>query len=245
MRKLLTKTGLLIFLILTLNSFVKGQAALIILLLGDKVATEEFHLSMDAGMNVSTFPGLNESERGFGINFGLGTHIKLGENWHLKPEFKPLSRKIADDVNTLTTVPEELTGEKNRITLNYIDVPVLLQYNITPRFFVSAGPQVSFLTKAHQITTGSLADGSDSGIKIDIKPQFNSVNFSFPVEVGYLVKLATKRSTTTMDINLFARYEYDFKDVFKDNTVNSSKISLFQIGASVPFVKSDEELNQP
>lgn len=231
--------------IFTLNSFVKGQAALIILLLGDKVATEEFHLSMDAGMNISTFPGLNESERGIGVNFGLGTHIKLGEKWHLKPEFKPLSRKIADDVTSLTSVPDELTGDKNRITLNYIDVPVLLQYNITPRFFVSAGPQVSFLTKAHQITNGSLADGTGSSIKIDIKPLFNNVSFSFPVEAGYLIKLATKRSTTTMDINLFARYEYDFTDIFADPSVNSSKISLFQIGASVPFVKTEEELNQP
>ena len=244
MKFIIQKTALILLLMLSVISFARGQAALIILIFGDKVATEEFHLSMDAALNVSTYPGLNESERGFGINFGLGTHLKLGEKWHLKPEFKPMSRKIADDVNSLTTVPDELTGEKNRITLNFIDVPVLLQYNITPRFFVSAGPQVSFLTKAHQITTGSLADETDSSIKIDIEPQFNSVNFSFPVEAGYLIKLSTKRSASTMDINLFARYEYDFKDVFKDNTVNSSKISLFQIGASVPFIKTDESLNQ-
>ena len=244
MKNIIRTTSLILLLNIFIIPVARSQAALIILLLGDKVATEEFHLSMDAGMNISTYPGLNESERGFGINFGLGTHIKLGEKWHLKPEFKPMSRKIADDVISLTSVPEEITGEKNRITLNFIDVPVLLQYNITPRFFVSAGPQVSFLTKANQITTGSLADGTSSSIKIDIEPQFNSVNFSFPIEAGYLVKLATKRSTTTMDINIFARYEYDFKDVFKDNTVNSSKISLFQIGVSVPFIKSDEELNQ-
>jgi hypothetical protein len=238
------KILLLIVFIFSFGRFAHSQAALIILILGDKVATEEFHLSMDAGMNISTFPGLNDSERGFGVNFGLGTHIKLGEKWHLKPEFKPLSRKIGDDIATLTYVPDDLIGEKNRISLNYIDVPVLLQYNITPRIFVSAGPQVSFLTKANQLTTGKLDDGTESTIKINIKPMFNTVNFSFPVEAGYLIKLATKHSTTTMDINLFARYEYDFLEVFKDAGANSSRISLFQIGASVPFVKTAEELNK-
>lgn len=244
MKNLILKAGVLIIYLFVMIPLAHSQAALIILLLGDKVATEEFHLSMDAGMNISTYPGLNESERGVGVNFGLGTHIKLGEKWHLKPEFKPLSRKVADDILSLTLVPDELAGDKNRIALNYIDVPVFLQYNITPKIFVSAGPQVSFLTKANQLTTGKLQDGSESTIKINIKPLFNTVNFSFPVEFGYLLKLATKHSTTKMDINLFARYEYDFMEVFKDASVNSSKISMFQIGASVPFVKSDEELEQ-
>lgn len=244
MKKTIRVAGIFILVLFFSVQMAHSQAALIILILGDKVATEEFHLSMDAGMNISTYPGLNESERGIGVNFGLGTHIKLGEKWHLKPEFKPLSRKVADDIISLTYVPDDLAGDKNRISLNYIDVPVFLQYNITPRIFVSAGPQVSFLTKATQLTTGKLQDGTESTIKINIKPLFNTVNFSFPVEAGYQIKLATKHSTTTMDINLFARYEYDFLEIFKDAGVNSSRISLFQIGASVPFVKTAEELNK-
>jgi hypothetical protein len=130
------------------------------------------------------------------------------------------------------------------VTLNYIDIPVLLQYNITPQLYVSAGPQVSFLTGASQFSTGNLEDGKESTVKIDAKSFFNTVNFSFPVEAGYTLKLATKRSTSKMDVNIFARYEYGFLEIFKDAdpASRSSKISLFQVGLSLPFIKTAEEL---
>lgn len=219
-----------------------GQAALIVLILGDKVATEEFHLSIDGAINLSDFTGIDGSKMGGGVNFGLGTHIKLGEKWHLKPEFKPLSRKKATSINPITAVPGELTSTDSKVTLNYIDIPVLLQYNVTPQLYFSAGPQVSFLTGANQFTTGDLEEGRESIIKIDTKSFFNSVDFSFPVEAGYTVHLATKRSSSTMDINIFGRYEYGFLDVFKDPEDGSSKISMFQIGLSMPFIKTAEEL---
>jgi hypothetical protein len=219
-----------------------GQAALIVLILGDKVATEQFHLSIDGAINLSNFTGIEGSKMGAGVNFGLGTHIKLGEKWHLKPEFKPLSRKKATSINPITTVPGELTIKDSKITLNYIDIPVLLQYNATPQLYFSAGPQVSFLTGAYQFSTGDLEDGRESTIKIDTKSFFNSVDFSFPVEVGYTVHLATKKSTSKMDVNIFGRYEYGFLSVFKDPAAGSSKISMFQIGLSLPFIKTAEEL---
>ena len=219
-----------------------GQAALIVLILGDKVATEEFHLSIDGAINLSNFNGIEESKMGGGVNFGLGTHIKLGEKWHLKPEFKPLSRKKATSIDPISAVPGELTIHNSRVTLNYIDIPVLLQYNATPQLYFSAGPQVSFLTGANQFSTGDLEEGRESTIKIDTKSFFNSVDFSFPVEVGYTVHLATKRSTSTMDVNIFGRYEYGFLEVFKEPSDGSSKISLFQVGLSLPFIKTAEEL---
>jgi hypothetical protein len=221
-----------------------GQAALIILILGDKVATENFHLSIDAGLNLSNYPGLENGKTAGGVNFGLGTHIKLGEKWHLKPEFKPLSRKGVRNITSITSVPPDLSVEENKLKLNYIDVPVYLQYNVTPLLFFSAGPQVSFLTGANQYSSGKLENGNETTIKISTQSSFNTVNFSFPVEAGYMLKLATKRSTTTMDINIFVRYEYGFLEIFKDPAIGSSKISSFQIGASLPFIKSPEELAQ-
>jgi hypothetical protein len=219
-----------------------GQAAIIVLILGDKVATEQFHLSIDGAINLSSFPGLEESKMGGGVNFGLGTHIKLGEKWHLKPEFKPLSRKKAKSVNSITPVPGEINVSESTFSLNYIDVPVFLQYNINPRLYVSAGPQISFLTSATQISTGKMEDGKESTIRIDAESFFDNIDFSFPVEAGYTLSLKNKKTTSTMDINIFARYEYGFMEIFKDPETGSSKISLFQIGLSMPFIKSAEEL---
>jgi hypothetical protein len=219
-----------------------SQAALIVLILGDKVATEQFHLSVDAAANLATYPGLDGSKIGAGVNFGLGTHIKLGEKWHLKPEFKPLSHKGTRGVASITEVPAELTVENNKLKLYYIDIPVFLQYSVNDNLYLSAGPQVSFLTNAYQYSSGTLADGTESTIRIKTKSAFKSVSFSCPVEAGFSLHLANDRSTTSMDINIFVRYEYGFTDVFNDPALGSSNISMFQVGASLPFVKTAEEL---
>lgn len=80
--KILQRIILISLLCTSAVSYSYGQAALIVLILGDKVATENFHLSIDGAINLSSFPGLAEGKMGGGLNFGLGTHIKLGEKWH-------------------------------------------------------------------------------------------------------------------------------------------------------------------
>jgi hypothetical protein len=224
-----------------LASVCNGQAALLVLILGDKVATEKFHLSIDAALNLANYPGMEGGKIGGGANFGLGTHIKLGEKWSLKPELKPLSRKKVRSVDPITPVPGEIQNTESKLSLNYLDIPVFLQYNISHRFFVSAGPQVSFLTKADQFSSGKLEDGKEAYVKIDAKSFFNSVDLSFPLEAGYSLMLASKRSASKMNINIFARYEYGFLEVFKDPSTGSSRISMFQIGASLPFIKAGAE----
>lgn len=86
-----------IFILGTSLYSVYAQATLIALLLGDKVATENFHLSVDIGMNISSLPNLEPSGSTIGLYFGLGTFIKLNENGRLPrnsllhPSFIPLA----------------------------------------------------------------------------------------------------------------------------------------------------------
>jgi len=218
-----------------------SQAGLLVLILGDKVATENFYLSIDGTLNLSTLPGLNEYKMNVGVNYGLGVHIRLNDKWFLKPEFKPLSRKGATKVNPITSIPSDFTVDETRIKMNYIDFPILVQYNVTPRLFVSAGPQISFITDAKQIVDGSRPDGLETTIKINTTSFFNKTNISFPIEAGYCFILTNKKSTTKINVNVFARYEYNFIEVFKDPSVGSSKISLFQFGLSLPFIKADKK----
>jgi len=201
-----------------------GQAGVLVLILGDKVATENFYLSIDGALNISTLPGLDEYQAIVGVNYGLGVHIKLGEKWFL-----------------ITNVPGEFTVDETKIKMNYIDFPILVQYNVTPKLFVSGGPQVSFLTDANQYIYGTQADGLETTVKVTTKSFFNKTNFSFPVEAGYCFTLTNKTSTSKLNVNVFARYEYDFLEVFKDPAVGSANISLFQVGLSLPFIKTAQE----
>ena len=218
-----------------------GQAGILVLILGDKVATENFYLSIDGALNVSTLPGLDEYKTIVGVNYGLGVHIRLNDKWFLKPEFKPLSRKGATKINPITSVSGDFTIDETKIKMNYIDFPILVQYNITPKLYVSAGPEISFVTDANQFVYGTQTDGLETTVKINTKSFFNKTNFSFPVEAGYCFTLSTKKTSTKIRVNVFARYEYGFMEIFKDPEVGSANISLFQFGLSLPFIKKAGE----
>ena len=157
------KKGLRFLLICLLGIFTvpvsNGQAGLLVLILGDKVATENLYLSIDGALNISTLPGLDEYKLSLGVNYGLGVHIKINDKWYLRPEFKPLSRKGATKVEPITSVSGDFTVDETKIKMNYMDFPVFLQYNVTPNLFVSAGPQISFVTDVKQLMYGAKADG--------------------------------------------------------------------------------------
>jgi len=218
-----------------------GQVAILILLFGDELASEEVHLSIDGAVNSSYMSQLEQGKSLRGLNFGLGLHVKLNQNWEFNPQFRLLSRKGMRDVLPIIPPPGELTGTKSSFKLNYMDVPVFIRHNLTPDLFVAAGPQISFLTAAHQLSEGRYDyNGSKAGLKIDAKPYFHKVDFSFPVEVGYWLHLSTKKSSSKISLIVFARYCPGFTPVIKDKAyADKSKLSTFQLGLSFPFIKGE------
>jgi hypothetical protein len=220
-------------------TFSYGQAALLVLILGDKVATENFHLSIDGALNLSSLqnPGLGKNS--LGVNFGLGTHLKLGERWFLETDFKPLSQKGARSVNPIVSIPSGIETTNINLKLNYIDVPILLQFKIGSELFFAAGPQFSFLTSATQNSEGLLS-GSDISVKQNIKSFFNKTDYSIATELRY--SLSIQRKGTKVDVDTFARYSYGLTEIFKESSDGSARTSNFQFGLSFPFIKSPEEL---
>jgi len=90
----------LLFFVLEISflSICSAQAGLLVLIFGDKVASESFHLGLDAGLTLSDLPDI-EGSSGAGFYFGLSTYIKLTDKWSLAPEFKPVSPVKIKDVN--------------------------------------------------------------------------------------------------------------------------------------------------
>ena len=216
-----------------------AQAALFILILGDKVASEEFHLSLDAGLNYSSLNGYDDGNSALGPNFGLGTHIKLSDRWHLAPEIKFLSRRGIKDVEIPVTIPPEFEDSEttSRISLNYIDIPILVQYKFENGLYFSAGPQISFLTEALQKTGVVLANGNTVDIEQDLKDNFSGIDYSFPVEIAYGIK--SVRGGKGVDFRL--RYLYGLSEVFESNTGLSANHSMLQFFVTLPFVEPNEE----
>ncbi len=237
-----TKTlGLIISLgiLLLLNATkAKAQAAILVFIFGDKVASEQFHLSIDGGLNYSAMPGIDQQKPMLTPYFGLGTFIKINDKFALTPEFKPLSSRSVRGVKAYSDYASTLTDIEYTIVANYIDVPILLQYRITPKIFVSAGPQISFLVGSKQVAEGKLITGGgdvtivDEGISL-----FNKQYYSVPLELGY--SLSTQRGGKGIDIKV--RYNWGISEMISNPSYGSTYGSTFQFFLSFPFVNLPSE----
>jgi hypothetical protein len=215
----------------------KGQAALLVLIFGDKAATENFHFSLKLGVNYSIIHGYDEGRNGVGLNFGLVNNIKLTDKLSLIPEFIPVAPRQIRDVPVLTTGNPELddllqdvesTGRK----LNYIDIPVLLKVMLSDRFSISLGPQISFLTSAEDTYRSSAIEDVVLTTKVDITSDVNSVDFGAAIDLMYIL-VPPKGGK---GINLFLRYNKGFLDIAKESGGTKYTTSMIQVGATFPFV---------
>ncbi len=230
---------LAIFTLLTVSSF--GQAALLVLLFGDKLASEKLHLSIDGAINSSYMTQMEQGKTYYGLNFGLGVHIKLNESWKLIPQFRPLSQKGMRNIVPVTLPPGDFNNTNSYLKFNYFEFPIMVRYKISSRLFAAAGPQISSLTSARQITEGTYgSENAKADFDIDVKRYFNTIDYSVPIELGYLVHLSTKKTTSVFNVILFARYCQGLKTVFKTNTTDKNpKFSTFQFGFCFPYVKEE------
>ncbi len=216
-----------------------SQAAILVLIFGNKIATEKFHLSIDAGLNTSAMTGFGSGDPRVGIHFGLGVHIKLDEHWFFAPEFTPVNWRGQASLETPFDLPPELgdTRERSRFRLNYLDIPLLLQYRFSSPWYISAGPQMSFLTSARQYTRVTLSGDTVIDVDQSIKGKFKSFDLSVPVEVGYAFE------------NVFAGRGFDLRlrygisllnidnDAQSDRTVRNSTLQLI---VTLPFVVKED-----
>ena len=211
----------------------KAQAMYIVLIFGDKIATDNFHLTIDGGLNITGMPGLDHSDRLLGLYYGMGTFIKMNDKWAFMPEFKPLSQRGARNVQPLTMYPS-IADPKYKFRLNYIDFPFLFQHKISSRIYVSAGPQISLLVGGKQITEGtSVETGTNVKISEDIMDSFNKLYYSIPLEFGYILP----NIIPGKNIEFKARYVIGLNEAIADKSYGSSKYSMIQVMLSLPFVK--------
>jgi hypothetical protein len=235
----------ILFSLLLITTFstgvVKGQAALLVLIFGEKAATENFYFSLKAGLNYSMITNVEQGRNRTGFTFGLVNNIKLTEKFSLLPEFIALSPRGVRDIPTLTTgIPEldDLLGETEYTDrkLNYIDIPVLVSYHINDRWSISAGPQVSFLVDATDIYRSSPLEGITLKSELDIKEAFKTVDMAAVIDLTFVVS----KPVNGKGFNLFARYGLGFIDILKENDGDPFHNSTFQFGATFPFVEKSE-----
>jgi hypothetical protein len=231
-------------LILLGSSFqlLKGQAALLVLIFGDKVATENFFFSLKIGATYSMITNVEEGKNRISANFGLVNNIRLTDRLYLTPEFLPLSPRGVKDVPILTTGDPNLDDllvnpSSTDRKLSYIDIPVLVRYHLTERWMISAGPQVSFLTGATDIYRSEPIEDVELTTELDIKDAIKAVDVGAVLDLSYLFS----KPMGGKGLVIYIRYNLGFMDMLKENSGDPYRNSSIQFGAAFPFIEHPGE----
>lgn len=220
----------------------KAQAALLVLVFGDKVASENFFFSLKGGLNYTGVSGVTDASYKRGWNFGLLATIKVNDRFYIVPEFAPLSQKGAKNVpyvpsdnqalDALITPPDEA-----RLNFNYIDVPVIAKFFVTERLAVGTGPQFGYQTSAHFDYDRALNDEDRLRYTQESQVDWNRFDVGWAAEVTF----GLGNARAGKGINLHARYTIGLMDTIKDNPSDAVRNSAFQFFVSLPFINVEDD----
>lgn len=170
-----------------------------------------------AGSNLSSISG-SDTKSKVGFYAGAFVNIPISDAFNVQPEivYSQQGAKAKDDYEMATYVVRNM-----KQNLGYINVPVMLQYNATPEFYLEAGPEFGLLVNAQ-----AKGDINGSTYKADNKDIMKSFNFGAGIGLGY-------RFTPNLGIN--ARYIAGLTKILKDDFGDSSKNTNIQLGLNYSF----------
>jgi Outer membrane protein beta-barrel domain len=177
-----------------------------------------FRIGAKAGVNVNKIDGKSYND-GFNYNFqaGVFTQFNFSKRFGIQPEvnFVQTSSEFNDDANIIY---DDLVGggTQHKATLDYLEIPVLLNINVGPtkRVKLQIGPAYGGLLKQ---TTDSLRNGVQSLYK----------NGEWSAIGGLWIQLPF--------INLSARYKLGLTDISNLSTNQSWKNQAIQVSVGVTF----------
>lgn len=153
---------------------------------------QKVHLGVKGGINFSSVSGVNNIESREGYHFGGVASFKLEEKFWLHTEVTysrqgyNSSNLVSIESNNQEPTLNFLFSEK----LHYVNVPVLISYNLFDNLQLQSGPQFGVLIKTSEVydfNQGSIDDLPDDfsffgdpnsfDLGLSIGAQYNVLNF--------------------------------------------------------------------
>lgn len=195
-----------------------------------------------AGFNGSTFSRGERSEVDnsekikAGSHIGVFANIPLAEKFSIQPEllFSQLGSKTEDIFihnSENSSTKQEYTYKTN---LNYLTLPVMIQYNILPQLYVEAGPEFGLLLggkingdgRSEVIFEGTTTIGTESFSENITMKLYNKFNFGIGIGAGYYF---------TQNFGVTARFTAGITGIFKNDYGSKVRNNALQIGVAYQF----------
>lgn len=168
-------------------------------------------------INIGTKIGLNSysinNESGPGFDSKIGLHAGLLGHIHL-------NRQLGFQPEIVYSMQGAKSGNSN-MNLDYINVPLLLQYMFDNGFRIQAGPQLGLLVRAK---------AEENNSTLDIKDEFNSIDAGLSLGASYI--------HTPSSFGIDARYNLGLSDISENSAIQSNSRGL-QIGIFYLFDHRD------
>lgn len=164
---------------------------LIGLLFGEKLATPNFNMGFEIGINFATLDGLPGAERMNRTVFGLFADWRFSEHVHLGAAVLPAAGRGAKGLEPALTgdpvIDSQVAGTTMSRSLGYVELPVLLKW--APKretgFRVGAGTSVGFVTGATDRYAAATPTGSEYVLERDIGDAIPDVDFGLSIEAEW------------------------------------------------------------
>lgn len=185
----------------------------ILVLAAGSVKSQKF--GVKAGANFSSLSkgfDYQDTKILVGVHAGVFANIALSDQFNLKPEllYNGLGSKVEYAQNQI--------GSEYTRRLDYISIPLMLEYRFVPKAFLEAGPQLSYMINAKEKYT--LLNGSETTAKIS-KDFLNKLDFGIGIGAGY---------NFTDKIGVNVRYVAGVTDIYKYNDGDAVRNNNIQLG---------------
>lgn len=191
-------------------------------------ANSQVNFGAKGGMNVANLTGdIDDNKAKIGFYVGPYANVKIVEKLSFQPEllFSTQGTKVERNFPMLGGVADL----EHKLNLTYLNIPLMLQYELTKGFKVEFGPQVGFLLSAknkwEESYNGALGSLSDSG-KQDIKDDTKTIDFGLNVGANYELENG---------INFSARYNFGLTKI--NDGDGKVKNGVFSFGVGYTFKK--------
>ena len=170
------------------------SAAILALVLCTNASKAQMMISpgVKGGLSLTGLTNLKGDQRVTGHG-GLFVHYSINKNWCIQPEvlFSAQGQKFINQTNN-----------ENTLVLDYLQLPMMLQYYPAKQFYVEAGPQVGFLLNAK--------NKGFNGDKADVAGNYRKADVGLNFGVGV---------NATKNIGIYGRYNLGLIDVAKNEDV--------------------------
>jgi opacity protein-like surface antigen len=180
---------------------------------------------------------LSADNQKIGFNAGAFVNIPLSKQISLQPEvlYNQLGAKSVLSSSEVTTGATTVKRQSDfKTTLNYISVPLMVQFKPVDNFYFEAGPEFSYFINGKNkgettvtSTTGGIATTQRESTSETInKDNINKFNFGLGIGLGYYF---------TPNIGINARYVNSLTKIDNSRPAAENNNRAFQLGLNYKF----------